>query len=471
MLALGACSADRLNIPNYGSPTVGAIENDPAAAIPLLATGVLRDDRGNHTAYVLGLGILGREAYNYTPTEGRNTTGFLVDPLNAASFGGVSNWSGPYFTLRDAFNTRRVMEGAPSTIFSDAQKNTVRGFTHTMEALALLYLVNTRHDLGLPVELDNDPTVIAPFVSRDSVFNRIKGRLDLAQTELGLAGTTAFPFTFHAGYAGFTTPATYTQFNRALAARVNAYRASLGVTGCGVARSRACYDTVLVNLGQSFINGAATTVAQLQAGPFNVYSAAANDAQNGLSNPASSNIVAHAKADSGIQLRADGVTRDARYTTKVITLSSPKQPPSSIPAVPTNFDYSIYAARTDPVRIITNEELILLRAEARYYTLDEPGARADINTVRTVSGQLPALLTPFLTEAAFLDELLYNRRMSLLFQGHRWVDMRRFGRLNQLTKDLSSHVIVDHLAIPQGECLQRATVDAALKVPANSGCP
>lgn len=470
MLALSACSADRLNVPNYQSPTVGTITNDPVAAIPLLATGVLRDDRGNHTTYILGVAILGREAYNYTPTEGRNTTGFLVDPLNAASFGGVSNWGGQYFTLRDAFNTLSVVEAAPSTTFSDAQKNAMRGFLHTMEAMALLYLINTRHDLGIPVELDADPTAMAPFVTRDSAFNRIIGRLEQAYTELGAAGTTAFPFTFHAGYTGFTTPATYRLFNRALAARVNAYRASLGVSGCGAAKSAACYNTVLTNLTQSFFNGAASTTAELAAGPSNVYSPNANDVQNGLSNPASTNIVAHAKADSGIQLRADGVTRDARYTTKVITLASPKQPPGAIPAVATNFDYSIYAARTDPVKIIKNEELLLLRAEARWYTLDPVGALADINTVRQVSGSLP-LRGAFVDETDFLNELLYNRRHSLLFEGHRWVDMRRFGRLAQLTVDVTGHVVVPNLAIPQAECLQRATAAAALLVPANSGCP
>src|SRR5256885_2729238 len=46
------------------------------------------------------------------------------------------------------------------------------------------------------------------------------------------------------------------------------------------------------------------------------------------------------------------------------------------------------------------------------------------------------------SENDFLDELLYNRRLSLLFEGHRWIDMRRFGRLNQLTLDLPSHIVV-----------------------------
>ena len=462
LVAAAACSTDRLNVPNYNNPTVQNITGDPVAALPLLATGVLRDDRGNEPGYVLGLGILGRETYNYTPTEGRNTSGWLTsDVNNSTSFGGGALWSGPYFTLRDIFNTSSVLESASSTQFSDAQKNAVRGFLHTTEAYSILQLINTRNDLGVVVQVNTDPNQLSPFVSRDSAFNYIIGELNKAQTELTAAGTTAFPFAFHAGYTGFTTPASYLTFNRAIAARVNAYRASLGISGCGAAKSAACYQTVLTNLSQSFLD----TTKALTLGVFNVYSAAAGDVANGNSNAATTAIVAHYKADSGIALRADG-TKDLRFQNKVITLSKPKGPSTSSLGVSTNFDYSIYSARTDPIAIVRNEELILLRAEAEYYTGDQASALIDINEIRTKSGGL-APRGAFVNESDFLDELLYNRRLSLLFEGHRWIDMRRFGRLNQLTIDLPTHVVVSRLPVPQGECLQRANVATPLKGP---GC-
>jgi starch-binding outer membrane protein, SusD/RagB family len=467
LLATAAC-ADRLNVPNFQNPTQSGITADPVAALPLLATGVLRDDRGNAPGYVLGLGILGREAYNYSPTEGRNTSGWLTsDVNNNTSFGGGALWSGPYFTLRDIYNTSTVLESASSTQFSDLQKNAVRGFLHTTEAYSLLQLINTRNDLGVVVQVNADPNKLSPFVSRDSAFNYIIGELNKAQTELTAAGTTAFPFTFHSGYTGFTTPATYLKFNRALAARVNAYRASLGVSGCGAARSAACYQTVLTNLSQSFLD----TTKALTLGVYQVYSSAAGDLANGNSNAATSAIVAHYKADSGIMLRADG-SNDLRFTNKVFLLKdkdgniAPKGPSTTSLGVATTFDYSIYTARTDPIAIIRNEELILLRAEAEYYTGDQTSALTDINEIRTKSGGL-APRGPFTSETDFLDELLYNRRMSLLFEGHRWIDMRRFGRLSQLPLDLPTHVVVSRLPIPQGECLQRANVDASLKAP---GC-
>jgi hypothetical protein len=458
VVLLAACS-DRLTVPNFQSPTVQSITADPLNAIPLLATGVMRDDRGNLPGFDLGTGILGREVYNYSPTEGRNTTGWLTsDVNNGTSFGGGALWSGPYATMRDAFNTLTVVDSS-GAVFTDAQKNAMRGLLHTEVALSLLYVIDTRDKLGAPVDVYADATKLAPFVSRDSVYNYIVGLLNQAQTEL-TAGGSSFPFTLPSGFSGFTTPTNFIKFNRAILARTQAYRASLGVGGC-TAKSAACYQQVLQALSASFMDPAAS----LTLGVYNVYSAAAGDVANGNSNQATTNIVAHAKSDSGVATNGAGA-QDLRFTAKIATLASPKQPPTNVPGVPTRFKQTVYNLRTDPIAIIRNEELILLRAEARYYTGDLAGALADINLIRTKSGGLdprPA----FTSEADFVNELLYNRRWSLLFEGHRWIDMRRFGQLGQLTLDAASHVVVNNLPIPQGECLERANVDASLKAP---GC-
>ena len=457
-VSLAACS-DRLTVPNFQSPTVESISSDPVAAIPLLATGVLRDDRGNLPGYVLGTGILGREAYNYTPTEGRNTSGWLTSDINnGTSFGGTSLWAGPYFTVRDAFNTLSVID-ASGSVFSDAQKNAMRGLMHTEVALSLLYVINTRNDLGAPVEVYADASKQAPFVSRDSVFNFIIGTLNAAQTELA-AGGSSFPFTLPSGFAGFTTPTNMVKFNRALAARVWAYKASLGVGGC-TKLSATCYQQVLTALQGSFLDAAGS----LTTGVYNVYSAAAGDVANSNSNQATTNVVAHAKWDQGVQLKADG-TPDARFTSKIIKLSSPKQPPTTVAAAATSFDFAQPALRTDPIAIIRNEELILLRAEARYFTGDKQGALDDINLIRTKSGGLAAR-GAFTSDSDFIDELLYNRRFSLAFEGHRWIDVRRFDRLGTLPIDHPTHVVVARMPVPQAECLARANVDASLKAP---GC-
>jgi hypothetical protein len=75
-----------------------------------------------------------------------------------------------------------------------------------------------------------------------------------------------------------------------------------------------------------------------------------------------------------------------------------------------------------------------------------------------VSGGLPPTgLTPASGDAAFVDELLYDRRYSLFFEyGHRWIDMRRFGRLAQLPKVLATHRIFRWIPFPIDECNQRS---------------
>jgi starch-binding outer membrane protein, SusD/RagB family len=460
LVLAAACSTDRLTVPNYQNPTPDAIERDPVAAIPLLATGILRNDRDNHLGYVGGVGILGRESYNYTVTEGRNTSGWLTsDVNNQASFGGVSNWNGYYTQLRNIKNLLDLLDRVPDATVSPARKSAARGFAHTMEALALFYIVSLRHNLGVPVEIMDNPAELSRFVSRDSAYNYVLARLELAKTELA-AGGTAFPFTLHAGFAGFTTPANFLKVNRAIAARVNAHRASLGVSGCGAARSPACYTTVLTNLSESFIDDAGS----LTLGAYRVYSATANDVANTLSNAATINWVAHVNSDVGVQPRAGG--NDLRFETKIFRLTTPKAAANPTIGVTTPWDFTIYPARETPISLIRNEELILLRAEARYYTGDLTGALGDINVIRSRAGGLAAV-APFASESAFLDELLYNRRWSLLFEGHRYLDVRRFGRLNTLPLDLPNHVTTQQLPVPQAECLQRANAPAELKAP---GC-
>jgi hypothetical protein len=114
--------------------------------------------------------------------------------------------------------------------------------------------------------------------------------------------------------------------------------------------------------------------------------------------------------------------------------------------------------------------LILLRAEARYFTGDKAGALADLNVVRTTDGGLAALSAGDIdTDDKFITRLLYERRYSLLIEGHRWVDVRRFGKINTLPLDDPTHTRGVQQPVPTQECDSRTnTGDAALKAP---GCP
>src|SRR5437763_5741826 len=72
-----ACSNRDLSIKNPNSPTVDGALGDPTA-LQLLATGLLVDQRAGRSGFITNAGVLGRESYTFTPTEGRNVTHPLI---------------------------------------------------------------------------------------------------------------------------------------------------------------------------------------------------------------------------------------------------------------------------------------------------------------------------------------------------------------------------------------------------------
>jgi len=457
-LVLTACDGDRLAAPNLNSPSATG-SADVASSVQFAITGIQAQRRTSLGLFALQTGILGRETFNYTSSEGRNTTGYLVNPLDPTSFGGGSNWSGPWTNLRNIYNLKQTVTGAGAALTAEDAAG-ILGFAQTMEALELYYLIATRDSLGIPVEVAPNPLDVTPFVSRDSAYSRILGQLDSARTNLQAAGG-AFSFALTSGFAGFDTPATFLQFNRALYARVEAIRASL------LGRGAPSYQAVLTALGESFINPNPTSAADLARGVYGVFSNSPNDQPNQLSNARLPRVVvAHPS------LRADAPQGDLRFAAKTVTLTPPVTAPGGTEnGIPTDLGLRVYATDNTPIPIIKNEELILLRAEARYFTGDVAGAVADINTIRTVSGGLaPIDASAIATPDAFITELLLQRRLSLLAEGHRWVDVRRFGRLDRLPRDIERHVVVGYLPVPQQECLVRARAGtpAELRGP---GCP
>ena len=453
-----ACKASDLNIGNPNAATVAGASADPLA-VQLLATGLLADMRGNTSSFAQPSGILGRESYTFTPTEGRNTTHYLIgisvagqqklDPSGFVTFG----WAGPYNTMRDAYNFKNTI--AANTVLTTAQKAAALGFAQTIEAYAALQVLATHDTVGMITEIKANATELAPFVNRDSAYKYVLGTLNAGYTNLQ-AGGTAFPFTLHAGFTGFNTPATFGQFNRALAARAYAYYATFG-------GGAAAWQSALTALQGSFLNAGATTRAQLDAGVYQVYSTSTGDATNPLTLATSTTLYAHQSFQADAQLKADG-TKDARYLLKFkeglpsrsgpLTADGPTSGTSTLGP-------NLYLTSSTSQGVIRNEELILLRAEARLATGDKAGAIADLNQVRVNSGGLPAsTLTAASPDADVLTGILYEKRFSLYLEGMRWVDARRYNRLSSLPLDITSgpnkNFVAKVVPVPQGECLVRA---------------
>ena len=323
-----------------------------------------------------------------------------------------------------------------------------------------MWVLFSRDTLGMPVDVNDDPNELAPFVSKDSAYKFATGMLEQGKTDL-LAGGSTFPFALSKGYAGFNTPATFVKFNRAIAARVLVNR---GTQGCGAT----CFTQALTAIGESFATapGAATSLADLNLGVYNNYSTATGDVQNSLSSANNGNLYAHASIVTDAQKQADGTTLDDRVGRKVVKLANPVSPPQGT-GIPATYRFSIYPAANSDVPVIRNEELILLRAEANIQLNNLAAALIDINTIRTVSGKLPALAS-LGTQAAAITELLYNRRYSLLLEGQRWNDARRYNILNTLPLDNTSgqytHFVARVQPVPLTECDARPA-------PKPQGCP
>jgi hypothetical protein len=351
----------------------------------------------------------------------------------------------------------------------------VHGALRTIEALELLYVISTRDSLGAVVEVKENPQEVAPFVSRDSVYNYILNTLDAAHAEL-LAGGARFPISLHSGFALpgtssiFNTPGTYAEFNRAIAARAAAYYATAG--GGAAAWTRAA-----TAIAGSFLNRTPATKEELDVGVYHVYSLSTGDAANGLDSAATPDFLGHpsleadAWTDTVIVGTDTTITVDGRYTAKVFKLETARNAPSGL-GTPTDLAFRIYKIQSTPVPIIRNEELVLLDAEIRLATGDKPGALANIDAIRTLSGGLPAsTLTAASPDADFVNAILYEKRYSLLGEGHRWVDVRRYGLLATLPIDITSgentHFVAKVMPVPQAECLSRVGLDASLAGP---GC-
>jgi starch-binding outer membrane protein, SusD/RagB family len=462
-VTLGGC-VSKLEITNPNTPSEATAALVPRTASIRLIVGVLATYRGNRGGQINAFGSYGRETYNMTPQDGRSVTGPFRDWKQNNAFTAGSEWGSRYGNYRNVYATIKLMTPVPEEVISTAEKQGGLGVMNTFLALDLLHMIEARGDIGGVVDMTDDPNAVLPFVSRDSVYKWITAKLDEANTQLAAAGTSFF-FPMHTGFSAFgvsaTTPAGFIKFNRAIKARVEVKRGSLG---CGAT----CYNAALTALGASFI--ADLTAANRDQGIYVVYSTATGDVLNSISFATNSNLYVHPLID-GIA----GVAQDDRYKRKTCTASS-----RTLVSVTATRRPCTYAANVTSIPIVRNEELVLLRAEAKWNTGDQAGARADLALVRAQSGATNGgtaavkFANPA-TNAEFVDELLLQRTLSLFQEGHRWPDYIRFGKLAELgtlAQDIAAgFTVAPYSVLPTQECDSRARAGAAAERTCPGGAP
>ncbi len=421
-LAGGACSD--LVVPNFNDPSVEDLTTNPTVnSVVAAAQNLMVTARGNTSSRVLYVGVWGREAYDLRPEEPRTTTNRLIgplDPVNGGAFWGYSSLKNIQVLL-DAVD---AVEAIP-----ESDKNAIRGFAKTVAAQSLWNIVIMHTTFGAALEPPGDPgDELSPIVSEAEVHARIHQLLDEAQQHLSSAGNS-FPFGLTSGYAGFSSPAEFTRLNRALKARYHKYRGE--------------WSQAMGALSASFMNPA----GDLGFGLHHNYSTNPGDASSPFFSVASH--YAHPRFLADAQAKPDG-TPDDRATSK--TAVQPKV--FSLLGIDVTEKFTIYDRQDSPLPWVRNEELVLMHAEIALATGDRQGAVDDLNIVRAAHG-----LAPFAdpgNDAAVLDEILYNRFMSLVLEGgFAYFDARQYGRTDQLPRARADHVVFPQLPFPQNECLAR----------------
>jgi hypothetical protein len=191
------------------------------------------------------------------------------------------------------------------------------------------------------------------------------------------------------------------------------------------------------------------------------YSSAAGEPTNPVSEPLSNNrLWVHPSILANVQTQPGGAP-DRRLTEKVLAAGRSGEIDDLVGThKPVLFNSAANPATADlgaDIPWIHNEELLLLRAEIRWNTGNRIGAVSDLDLIRFHAGGLaPSGLTALSSEDAFVDELLYNRLYSLMWsQGTRWVDARRYDRLDDLPVDRPGDSLYDNMLVPASECSAR----------------
>jgi len=422
--------------------------NADAVSLQNLATGTEGAMRGELDNYFQTTGIFGREVYFFEPADPRFTDELYVGPLDPNGFLVTNPWSGRYRAIRNANDliarAQDIREATPSA-FSEEDLNAAVGFAQTIIGYQLLLVLNSTWDNGLKIEFNDDVTT--DVVSRARAFERIDQFLNDGFDALQNAGG-AFPFQLSTGFSadGFGAPAGFAEFNRAIRARSAAYQED--------------YDATLDALDDSFLSA---DEADLSVGAYHVYATGVGERLNPLFEVPTAPSV---KLRAHPSIVTDARAGDTRFASKVLDRTADAEDsdndfvadPPAANGLESAFVVTLYDGSTSPVPIIKNEELLLLRAEAniRGSAPDLNAAVDDLNVVRRAAGL--GDYTGAVTEEALFEELVYNRQYSLFLEGHRWVDARRFGRLDELEFAFDTvgdgsrpSIVFEQVPIPQDE--------------------
>jgi hypothetical protein len=412
-----ACKKDYGNLNN--ATVEDLTKNASQSELNNLVSGTESGMRNQLSFYLDDVSVIGRETYRLSGSEPRyylDLLGANQSTLTGDNFYITFPWAARYKVVK---NCNTLIQAANnSTLITAEQKKAYVGFARTIKAYQLLLNLNLTYTNGIRVDVA-DPTHLGPFVSYTNGLAAITALLDSAKNDF-TGSTVSFPL---AGFAGFSDAAGLTQFNRALAARVSVYQKN--------------WQTALDDVNASFFG----LNVDFNKGVYHVFGTGSGDQLNPVFIPQNQNgeaRVAHPSFAAQIAAGDDRINKTSLRTT-----------PAALSGLSSNRDVWLYTTSTAPVGIIRNEELILIYAEANIQLNHLPQAVTALNKIRTTHGL--GNYSGAVTQAALITEMLNQRRYSLAFEGHRWIDLRRYNLLNTLPIDRTGDDVWSLFPLPVTE--------------------
>jgi starch-binding outer membrane protein, SusD/RagB family len=433
MTACNPLQLDEIQDPN--NPSVGSVSNNASKEqIQFLITGLESRHRGYVTNISQAWNTFGREVWYLNASDPRFQTDWLgqngrVPDRSYFGFGntGGGSWASPYQAIKQAnvlITAAEKTSNIPAT-----SKSAVNGFAKTIQGYQYMIPANFVYQNGIRIDV-KDPLNPGPFVPYAQALDAIKAILDAGDQDLAAAGSGNFPFTLTRGFNGYNTIDGLKKVNRAITARLNAYRKD--------------WQGVLTALDASFMS----LTGDLNAGPSHPYGASPD-----VFNPLY--YVPNAAVNTIIVVHPsvldDATPGDLRVERKFLKRTTPVTVTTDAGALVGTHQDARWPLNTASIPFIRNEELILLKAEAHANLNQVTQAVAAINVIRNAAGI--GDYTGLTTTSALINEILYQRRYSLWAEpwGHRWIDARRYDRLNQIPTSYDKGTIFTQFPHPQAE--------------------
>ncbi len=419
IVLFSACRVEPILDPNNPNATA-IVVNASLSELQNLADGSESGMRDALNFYYDDLNVIGREYYRFSTSDPRFTSD-LLGKSNAVLDNNTFYITNPFAArYRVVRNTNILIDALTNTKvpITDAQRKAGIAYAKTIQAYELLSVFNLLYNNGVRVDVKN-PDKLGPFLNLQQSLDAILSLLNEANVDLK-NNTADLPFstTLFAKNA-----AQFSKFNRALAARVAIYKQD--------------WTTANTALAESFldVNGDFNT------GVYHLFSAAGGDQLNPLFFPRNASGEARVAHPSFF---TDADAGDKRLSKVALRSSNGFQD-----GLQSNYDFYLYKTNTDPVPIIRNEELILILAEVKAQTGNTTEAVNAINKIRNTAGLVNY---PGATDKnSLITEILKQRRYSLFGEGHRWIDLRRYGLLNQLPVDRTGDDVWQQFPIPANE--------------------